>query len=386
MAQQDTCAEGQVFTEAYEQQVRSLGCVNILVAGATGAGKSTLINSIFSGDVCKTGIGSPVTEDTTYYLHPTGAAGFYDTRGIEFGESRDRILKWLRKEVQDRSRRTLNEQIHVAWYLVRASDLRLDEGQIAFIKELAKLKLQVALVMTKVPRSASTGEIHPDALVFAAHLEALDLPVIGGRPILTAAIDDPFGGFETHGLEDLLNATADALPAELLDALHSTQWIDLKVKRDRAASIIHTSAIAAAAAGFIPVPGADLAALVPIETQMVARISALYGLPVSTGQLVGLVAPLVLGGGIVKIAASFLRSALKVIPGAEIVVGPISAAAGAVLTETIGWAWVLVMEQVLITDPSGKDMPSSNQMRDMFKNAMKRKPPQATSTALAVAA
>ena len=40
------------------------GRVNILVAGKTGVGKSTLINAVFRGELARTGAGKPVTSTT----------------------------------------------------------------------------------------------------------------------------------------------------------------------------------------------------------------------------------------------------------------------------------------------------------------------------------
>ena len=44
------------------KHLRSIGTVNILVAGQTGVGKSTLINGVFGEGFAKTAIGEPVTQ------------------------------------------------------------------------------------------------------------------------------------------------------------------------------------------------------------------------------------------------------------------------------------------------------------------------------------
>jgi len=45
-----------------EEEVKSMAPVNILVAGKTGVGKSTLINAVFRENLAQTGIGKPVTK------------------------------------------------------------------------------------------------------------------------------------------------------------------------------------------------------------------------------------------------------------------------------------------------------------------------------------
>jgi|GEM_PF-3558277 len=50
--------------KAIEEAIRELGQVNVLIAGRTGVGKSTLINAIFQGNLAATGQGRPVTQTT----------------------------------------------------------------------------------------------------------------------------------------------------------------------------------------------------------------------------------------------------------------------------------------------------------------------------------
>jgi predicted GTPase len=49
---------------AIKEALKERGNVNILIAGATGVGKSTLINAIFQGNMAETGQGRPVTPNT----------------------------------------------------------------------------------------------------------------------------------------------------------------------------------------------------------------------------------------------------------------------------------------------------------------------------------
>jgi len=51
----------QSIMNAMEKEMKDIGHVNIIVAGKTGVGKSTLINSVFRENLAKTGIGAPVT-------------------------------------------------------------------------------------------------------------------------------------------------------------------------------------------------------------------------------------------------------------------------------------------------------------------------------------
>ncbi|KAJ1553595.1 hypothetical protein HK096_007238 [Nowakowskiella sp. JEL0078] len=56
--------------------------INIIIAGESGLGKSTLINAFFGIDIAKTGVGEPVTDVNTSYKHPNNLVCIIDTKGF----------------------------------------------------------------------------------------------------------------------------------------------------------------------------------------------------------------------------------------------------------------------------------------------------------------
>ena len=52
---------GEIFDQAIDEALQGPGTCNVLIAGRTGVGKSTLINSVFHGRMATTGRGEPVT-------------------------------------------------------------------------------------------------------------------------------------------------------------------------------------------------------------------------------------------------------------------------------------------------------------------------------------
>ncbi len=60
----------------------------ILVAGATGVGKSSLINHLFGMEVAAEGNGKPVTDRVTRYEPEQHDVVLYDTRGYEIGDAK----------------------------------------------------------------------------------------------------------------------------------------------------------------------------------------------------------------------------------------------------------------------------------------------------------
>src|SRR5690554_5121518 len=68
---------------AFDEALKRRGIVNILIAGKTGVGKSTLINSVFQGNFASTGQGKPVTTCTRQIKKRGIPLSIYDTRGLE---------------------------------------------------------------------------------------------------------------------------------------------------------------------------------------------------------------------------------------------------------------------------------------------------------------
>jgi predicted GTPase len=66
-----------------KEAVRNRGRINLLVAGKTGVGKSTLINAVFQGNFASTGQGRPATRNTRRIKKKGIPLYIFDTRGLE---------------------------------------------------------------------------------------------------------------------------------------------------------------------------------------------------------------------------------------------------------------------------------------------------------------
>lgn len=329
------------FQKKYEEQAARIGRFNLAIFGKTGVGKSSLINAIFGENVAPTGIGEPVTMTEHLYVHRDGALGVIDTRGLEIGVDTDTLIGELGTYMEAMRHKPLSEQIHVAWYCVRATDRRFEETEAEFIRRLHELGLPVIVVLTQVPSRG--GEHHADAIELAEHIASLNLPIAGGRPVLVMAHGDEFTGQVQHGLKDLLDATFRVAPEGVEAALVAAQKIDLARKRKQAAGAIAAAVTGAAGVGAVPIPIADAVLLVPVQIGMMAGISAIYGIDMKTSGLATLAATTAATGA----GRAAVTGLLKIIPGAgSIIGGVVSAGTAGVLTGAIGWAWVSVCDQL----------------------------------------
>lgn len=142
----------QFFTESFrsefDKQTSLMGRFNLGVFGKTGVGKSTLINAVFGEEVAATGIGEPVTRDSHLYVGIHGTLGLIDTRGVEIGRDDKALIKDIKGFVAEQRKLPLPEQMHAAWYCVRALDRRFEDSEAEVITTLAALDVPVILVFT----------------------------------------------------------------------------------------------------------------------------------------------------------------------------------------------------------------------------------------------
>lgn len=75
------------FVSAMNRFTTSLEKPSILLAGATGCGKSTLCNLVFKKEICKVGQGTPVTKGINQVSDDKNGVIIYDSEGYELGAS-----------------------------------------------------------------------------------------------------------------------------------------------------------------------------------------------------------------------------------------------------------------------------------------------------------
>ncbi len=328
--------------QQWNEEAKKLGRFNLAIFGKTGVGKSTLINAIFGEDVAPAGSGRPVTQESHLYLTRAGTLGLYDTRGLEIGSSSEQVLGELRGFIESKRGADPEEHIHIAYYCIRAGDHRIEPAEQDFIRGLHALGLPVFLVVTQVHKR---GEVYRgEHLEFAQHLNDLGLPIYLSRPFLTAALPDPQLGYEAHGLPPLLEMTYEAAPEAAKSAFAAAQIVDRSLKHKAAKARIAIASTLAAGVGATPIPFADAALLVPIQTGMMASISQIYRLPMDSALAVSLAATALATNA----GRTLVTGTLKLIPGAGTVVGgAVAATVASTFTVAMGQAWVRVCEMMV---------------------------------------
>ena len=298
--------------EAIDGALKGSGKINVIIAGKTGVGKSTLINTVFRGDLAKTGSGRPVTQGTEEISKHGHPVTIIDTKGLELKDY-DTIAGELTDVIDTRSHsEDENQHIHVAWLCIHEDGRRVEEAEIELCRLFADKKI-------------------PDD----------DGDSITLKP---------------KGIDKLIVETARLLPEAkkraYANALSSRHVAATRLKIEQAEKEVIFAATAAGAVAAVPIPFSDAVGLVPVQVGMLAKIGITFGMEISTTALTTLVTSTLGAGAATLIGRTLVTGLLKMIPGAGSVVGgTIAAATASALTKALGSAYISVLSSFIEQNP-----------------------------------
>lgn len=363
--------------ELISATIKNLNRLNIIVAGKTGVGKSTLINSVFRQKLTETGMGKPVTDHMRRYTKKGLPLAVYDTRGFELGKN---VQAEVKKEIIDtiakgNQTHDINEVIHCIWYCINTTSNRVEPEEIKWIKELSRddqvNQVPIIIVLTQSISKKKAEQMRK-------YLLDENLDVVQIVPVLAAnyQIDDDIT-IPSYGLDTLIHVMGQALPEELLTTLQNVQIASLTEKRKQAQAAIATAAVAAAGVAASPIPFSDSALLVPTQLGMIAGITAIYGLDINKSILTAFLSTTLGAGGATILGKTIVSNLIKMIPGAgSLAGGAISAGTATLLTTALGEAYIGVMELVFKGELTVEDLSTKkgkDAMADLFKYELTKK-------------
>ena len=311
--------------------------VNIIVAGKTGVGKSSLINYIFGKEVAKVGDGQPVTQEIQEYDFENDNITLFDTKGIEakdYEKTLDNIKKYLELKQDSPDE---NDDIHIAWLCISERGDRVEEADRELLKILSEAGIPVIGVFTKREskrESSFVNKVVEDNLLPEAKA------IVRVRSITEEVeIEDNLVELKPKGAEELLEETYKYMSEGRKNAIKKAQTAVLKDRMEamskEADVLTNWYAAGAAAIGATPLPFADSLALAALQTKMVVDINTVYRVDAGTHTFTDIAAALITITGVAQVG-KLAAGLLKIIP----VIGwTANAGVAAGITKGIGFGY-----------------------------------------------
>lgn len=355
---------------ALEKEMKNIGHVNIIVAGKTGVGKSTLINSIFREKLAATGIGAPVTQTIKELTKKDFPLRVYDSIGLELGSDRQ-------QQVEDDINKVINDAlskgdedrfIHCIWYCINVNSNRIEPREEEFIDRLAKDNKNTGVPVIIVLTIAHNKTL---SLEMKEYIDKRNLNTQGTFIVLAEDYKDEDFHRKAYGGSELVEFTSSILPESAQKAFINAQSVSLKLKRDKAQAIVGTTVAVSFGAGFTPIPFSDAVILVPTQVGMIAGITAVYGMKISKSTMTAIIASLAGTTGATVLGKTIVSNLIKMVPGVGTIVGGvISGTTAAALTTALGGTYIVIMEMLVKGELSESDIISGKakkMMMDIFR-------------------
>jgi uncharacterized protein (DUF697 family) len=266
----------------------------------------------------------------------------------------------IRRKPVDRENPIQAITVHVAWLCIAEGTRRVEDAEQELFKTLDSLSIPVVVVITTALsdqgfRSTVRDMFHSASNVVRVNSE----PYVMDEGVV----------IPVHGLTTLADLTMEVVPDGQKNAFAAAQRVKIDHKVTRSRIAVGVAATSAFGAGAIPIPFSDTLALVPIQVTMLATISAIFGLEVTTGFLTTLVS-----GAFGSVAGTMggraiVGALLKFVPGAGSVVGgAISGGIAGAITTAFGEAYIAVLRALFTENPD--TIPSADEIAKAFKNKL----------------
>ena len=286
----------------------------------------------------------------------------YDTKGLEMKDYRNTLSQVLDLVKNKNNQEDHTKHIHAAWLCLSEDSSRVEDAEIELCKLLSDNNIPVIVVITKARSNESFKETVEDILDDARNV------------VRVRAIDETIGDMviPTMGLDTLVSITNEVIPEGQKAAFSASQKISLDLKIKSANKIIVASVSAATVAAASPIPFSDAIPLSLIQIGMIAKISSVFGLTLSSDFIKILLSTLGTSAGASIVGRTLVSGILKFIPGlGTITGGVISASTAALLTTTFGNVYVKSLSFVI--NKNNGVLPTNEEIKIAFESNLNKK-------------
>lgn len=228
-----------------------LPVANIMVAGITGTGKSTLINAVFGSKMADTGSGRPVTEHIEEYENGDIPIHIWDTVGLELdSEKTKESIKSIKATIASKSSSDDQyDRVHAIWYCINSGSNRYQGAELDFIKELHSIGVPFIIVLTQCSgdeEEVNAFENEIKRINASMGMDDIKIVQVLALPVKYRGMPTPIPAF---GLDELVNVTLELLPSFIKSGFIAAQRVSQSEKRSECEEII-CSYVRAAQNGF----------------------------------------------------------------------------------------------------------------------------------------
>lgn len=321
------------YEAEYQRLRKGVARANILLLGASGAGKSSVVNHVFGQEMTRAGAGRPVTRGVIPCFSDDMPIVLYDTEGYTAGEQRTEdfargMLAFVDRLSAGRPD-DLSARIHVAWFCLSMAAKRVTDADVRLVRALGERGIPVCLVLT-----------HADVLD-VQELDAMQRTLSDLLPdvpqFLTCALPELQEALRgVLQWDELLSWSLDSLEPSLREGFISALHLELDRKKKLVmGSIVPRYTAGAAAIGAAPLSFSDAVLLVPLQTTMTLHILNVYGIEKISQPISGLVGSMLM----TQVGKSTAAGLLKLIPGiGSLLGGAVTATVAGMLTGALGYA------------------------------------------------
>lgn len=346
--------------KAKEEVYKRKSKINIVLFGATGVGKSSLVNAVFGENIVKSGDGEPVTQFIEKIEILSKGLTLWDTKGIEakdYEATKDMLIKDIRKGFKDAFDSNNDDKApHVAWLCIKESSRRVEEREHDLINIAKEFGIPTVIVFTDMQ-----DENGIDFFEMAKkNLDEQHKSFVRNRYVRVNSVPYKFRGMTipTCGLEDLINKTEDCFTdgkentkkqrQKHIEALRKAQEVDMQKKLnamiDSARKKVHFASAAAATVGASPIPGSDAPLIAAVQSRLIYTLNSEFEVDEDNNKAVAMITGVLGATAIAQVGKAIVSNALKFIPGVGTLIGgAVSASTAAVLTQAVGHAYIKVL-------------------------------------------